>query len=89
MIDELKAIECARQFIAGRDMVDIAKAEKPVFCSRADALANGVKDHPSVRDSWLISFERLKRGHPLDDTFKTVTVTVDAETGEAAILESL
>ncbi len=89
MIDHNEALEKARQYVAGWDFVDPKSVNTPIFISRSSYLQSGVKDSPNVRDTWLITFARIPREHPLDDVFPLVSINVDAETGKTSLLEGI
>lgn len=89
MITKEQAIIEARKRVNGLIYVNPEKILVSIFSSREEALAAGVRDGESVRDSWLISFERIKTGNLLDGLFDHLLVSVDAETGEATIIENL
>jgi len=89
MIDHIEALDKARQYVTGWDFVDPNSVNTPVFISRSSYLERGVKDSPNVRDTWLITFSRVPREHPLDDVFPLVSINVDAETGKASLVEGI
>lgn len=89
MIDYLEALEKARQYVTGWDFVDPNSVNTPVFISRSSYLQSGVKDSPNVRDTWLITFARIPREHPLDNEFPLVSISVDAETGKTSLVEGI
>jgi len=87
MITKNEAIENARRHIINWDFVDANSVKEAIFTTRSETLAAGVKDSPTVRDRWVISFARIPSGHPLDESFPFITMIVDAETGEVRHLE--
>lgn len=84
-----EAINRARRKVAGLTYIDSARVEKPVFSSRARALALGLKDEHKARDTWLVSFARIPTSHVTDGMFDSLMVVVDAETGDAVVHDSL
>jgi len=89
MIDKDQAIIAAKKKVVHLDFVDSNDILRVALSTREEALAAGVKNAPSVRDKWVVNFRRVSTGHPLDGLFEWLSVWVDAETGEATIIESL
>ena len=88
VINLSEAIEMARAKVVNLTYVDATNVVRTCFVSRAEALAAGVPDGPRLRDEWLIEFARIDTGHITDGMFDSLTVSVDATTGEALVLES-
>lgn len=79
----------AKEKVKGLTYIDHEHVLKAYVTTREEALAAGVKDDPDVRTTWRILFKRIPTGHPLDGLFEWLAVFVDAETGEATIIENL
>ena len=89
MINKDQAIIAAQSKVAHLDYIDPNDILRVTLSTREAALAAGVKDDPLVRSKWVVNFRRIATGHRLDGLFIWLSVWVDAETGEATIIESL
>lgn len=89
MLTKEEAILSAKVKVKGLNYIDPEQVVKVFLATREAALAAGVKDDPMIRNRWQVLFKRIPTGHPLDGLFEWLAVSVDAETGEATIIESL
>lgn len=87
MITEQQAIEEARKKVEKLKYVDSQKVSNVELITREYAKKMGAT--AEIKDNWSVSFDRVRTDHPLNDLFDFLIVSVDAETGEATIIESL
>lgn len=88
MITQQQAILSAQMAVKCQNFIDPINGVTARFSSRTEALKAGVKNDPSIRDKWVIDFNRVPTGSPLDGLHDHLSVWVDAETGQTQIIDS-